>query len=281
MSPSPQKGVATACLLGASLVCGTASDMKIVAHRGASQDAPENTIAAFQLAWHQGTDAIEGDFRLTKDGMIVCMHDETTERTAGISLDVAQSRFAELRKLDVGFWKGSQWAGEKIPSIEEVLGTVPKGKQIFIEIKSGPELVDPLQRAIASSSLVSQQIVVISFNATVISEVKKRLPAVKAYWLIGFKEDKKSGRWKPSLGEILNTLKTIQADGLDSQAHALVDAAFAGAIRAAALALHVWTVDDPVQARYYAKLGVDSITTNRPGWLRAQLDRGEQAEKHP
>lgn len=78
--------------------------MLIVAHRGASKRAPGNTLPAFELAWKQGADAIEGDFRLTKDGHVVCIHDETIKRTAGADLNVAQSTLSELRKLDVGAW---------------------------------------------------------------------------------------------------------------------------------------------------------------------------------
>lgn len=70
----------------------------IVAHRGASHDAPENTLAAFELAWEQGADAIEGDFHLTQDGHIVCLHDKDTKRTAGKKLVVGKSSLEELRK---------------------------------------------------------------------------------------------------------------------------------------------------------------------------------------
>ena len=76
----------------------------LVAHRGASADAPENTIPAFQLAWEQGADAIEGDFHLTADGHIVCIHDEDTQKVAGKKLIVPESTLADLRKLDVGAW---------------------------------------------------------------------------------------------------------------------------------------------------------------------------------
>ena len=72
----------------------------IVAHRGASDDAPENTLEAFHLAWLQNADAIEGDFRLTKDEQIVCIHDEDTSRTCGKKLIVAESTYAELCQLD-------------------------------------------------------------------------------------------------------------------------------------------------------------------------------------
>lgn len=258
-------------LLGTSLASGVCAEVPIVAHRGASHNAPENTLAAFRLGWSQGADAIEGDFRLTKDGRIVCLHDETTKRTAGLDRTVAESTFAELRELEVGSWKDPQWAGEKIPSIEEVLDTVPRGKQVFVEIKSGPELVAPLKQALASSGVAHQQIVVISFQTQVIAEVRKQLPGVRTFWLTGYKQEEKTGLWKPPLPEILSTLKKLRADGLGSQAHDLVDVPFAAAIRDAGFELHVWTVDDPLVARRCAKLGVRSITTNRPGWLRQQL----------
>ena len=86
--------------------------MLIVAHRGASKRAPGNTLPAFELAWKQGADAIEGDFRLTKDGHVVCIHDETIKRTAGADLNVAQSTLSELRKLDVGAWFDPAFKGD-------------------------------------------------------------------------------------------------------------------------------------------------------------------------
>jgi glycerophosphoryl diester phosphodiesterase len=271
MRSSFLKGLAMTALLGASLAPGLPAGVKIVAHRGASQDAPENTLAAFRLAWSQGADAIEGDFRLTKDGRIVCLHDETTKRTANLDCAVADSTFAQLRQLDFGSWKDSRWAREQIPSIEEVLATVPKGKQIFIEIKSGPELVVPLKQALASSSLTPRQVIIISFQSQVITEAKRQLPGIKAFWLTGYKQDKESGVWTPSLPDILRTLNSIRADGLDTQAHDLVDAPFAQTVRKAGFELHVWTVDDPLVARRCVRLGARSITTNRPGWLREQL----------
>ena len=106
----------------------------VIAHRGASHDAPENTLEAFRLAWEQGADAIEGDFRLTADRRIVCIHDATTARTGDRTLRVSRSRFDALRRVDVGAWKGARWRGASIPSLEEVLACVPAGKRLFIEL---------------------------------------------------------------------------------------------------------------------------------------------------
>src|SRR6478752_5983209 len=133
----------TALALSAALPA-TADDrpVEIVGHRGASYDAPENTVASVKLAWEQKADAAEFDVYRTKDGKIVVIHDKDTKRTAGgVNKVVAESTLAELRALDVGKWKGEKYAGERIPTLAEVLATVPAGKKVFIEVKPGPEVV--------------------------------------------------------------------------------------------------------------------------------------------
>jgi glycerophosphoryl diester phosphodiesterase len=243
----------------------------IVAHRGASHDAPENTLAAFKLAWEKGADAIEGDFYLTKDGQIVCIHDETTRRTGSANLRVAHSTLNELRALEVGSWKDSRWKDERIPTLREVLATVPRGKRLLIEIKCGVEIVLPLKKVLMKSRLRRGQVAIIAFSADVIAACKRALPKIPAFWLTSFKKDS-SGAWQPSLASVLQTLGRIRADGLDCKAHEVVDAAFVRQLRKRKLEFHVWTVDDPEVARRFKALGVDSITTNRPAFLREALD---------
>ena len=106
------------------------SRVEIVAHRGASADAPENTLAAIQLAWQQGADAAEIDVRLTVDGQLVAIHDETTLRTGSTDWKVKDHTLAELKTLDVGLWKSQQFVGEQIPTLAEVLDIVPPGKRL-------------------------------------------------------------------------------------------------------------------------------------------------------
>lgn len=243
----------------------------IIAHRGASHDAPENTLAAFNLAWEQGADGIEGDFYLTKDGQIICTHDKDMKRTAGREVKVAEANFQELRKLDVGSWKNAKFAAERMPSLKEVFATVPQGKKIFIEIKCGPEIVPQLKKEVASASLKPEQMIVIAFDAQVIAAVRKEIPAIKAHWLTSYKEDKATGKWSPTLDQVLATLKRIDATGLDTNAHKLIDEPFVKALRDARYEFHCWTVNDPVIARRFIGLGVDSITTDRPAWLRQQI----------
>jgi glycerophosphoryl diester phosphodiesterase len=243
----------------------------IIAHRGASHDAPENTLAAFRLAWEQGADGIETDLHLTKDGKIICIHDGDTKRIAGIEKRVVETPFDELRRLDVGSWKDKRFAGERLPTLEEVLAQVPEGKRFFIEIKCGVEILPHLKRELAATKVRPEQLVIISFNAPVIAAVKKELPGLKAHWLTGYKQDKETKTWSPTHESMLATLKKIGADGLDTNAHETITEAFVKSLREAKYEFHCWTVDDPAVAKRFIKMGVDSITTNRPAWLRERL----------
>jgi len=242
----------------------------LIAHRGAARDAPENTLAAFNLAWQQGADGIEGDFHLTRDGEIVCIHDAVTSRTAGLAREVAEATLAELRELDVGSWKGQRWRGMRIPTLDEVLATVPAGRQIFIEVKCGPAILPALKAALAASGLRSGQATVISFDARVVEETKRLLPRLKALWLTDFESGTKTGV-RPSAKEILETLEKTGADGVGCRSHWVVDQQFMQTLRSAQKEVHIWTVDDVFVAKRYLQLGADSLTSNRAGWLKRQL----------
>jgi glycerophosphoryl diester phosphodiesterase len=233
----------------------------IVAHRGASSVAPENTLPAFELAWELGADAIEGDFRLTADRHIVCIHDADTARTADRNLPVSSSPLSELRKLDVGAWKGEQWRGARIATLAEVLASVPAGKKIFIELKAGPEIVPPLVTAIAASQLAVEQIVVIAFDESVIRRLKASAPGITGCWLSAFRQSE-AGVWTPSRSQVLRTLASCQADGLSSSAE--IPEEFVAAVREAGYIHDVWTVDSLIEARRFAALGSRAITTNYP-----------------
>ena len=245
------------------------ADPVIVAHRGASRDAPENTIPAFKLAWEQSADAIEGDFHLTKDRQIVCIHDNDTKRVAGKKLIVKDSSLEQLRKLDVGAWRGKQWEYTRIPTISEVFATVPNGKKFYVEIKCGVEIIPKLLDEIRSSKLKIEQIVIISFNTKVLREVKKQAPQFKTLWLSGF-EKKKSGKVTPSLETVLKTLKQIHADGFSST-YKTISESFVRRILKEGYEYHVWTVDDLKTARRFKKWGDKSITTNVPHYIKKNL----------
>lgn len=246
-----------------------AAEPLIVAHRGASHDAPENTLPAFKLAWQQGADAIEGDFYRTRDGHIVCIHDQDTKRVAGTKLVVEESTLEELRALDVGAYKGEEFRGTVIPTLGEMLATVPLGKRVYLEVKGDETMVPALLDGVAKSGLKPAQVVVISFNAEVIRVVKNRAPQYTANWLSGFKQAK-SGEVTPTLETVLATLDRIHADGFSSSKD-LIDEAFIAKVKAKGYAYHVWTVDDVDTAKRFVKWGAGSVTTNMPGEMRKGL----------
>jgi glycerophosphoryl diester phosphodiesterase len=258
-------------VLAINLAGGAARAQYIIGHRGASHAAPENTLAAFRLAWRQGADGVEGDFHLSADKKIVCIHDEDTERVAGVKHVVKETRFADLRKLDVGAWKSPRWVGERIPTLEEVLATVPRGKLMFVELKCGPEIVAPLAEILAVATVPARQIIVISFDAETIAECERRMPELKSYWLTSYKQD--DDAWRPTASEVVDTMRRIRSDGLGSKAvPEYFDAQFLDRLRSGGVQdFHVWTVDDPEIARTYRSLGAWSITTNRPRMLRREL----------
>jgi glycerophosphoryl diester phosphodiesterase len=248
----------------------------VIGHRGASREAPENTLASFRLAFEQGADGIEADFRLTADGEIVCLHDDAAARTAGVDLRVAGATWAELQELEVGSWKGEAWRGERIPSLRQVLDLLPAGKCLFIELKSGPEIIPRLAATLAASAVAPGQIRLLAFSAELIRTLKEELPGYRSCWLTDYRW---RGGWHPSQLQVLDTLKSCGADGLASRSRSILDASFVAALRAQSLEIHLWTVDAAAEARRLSDLGVDSIMTNRPGWIGRCLAGREAA--HP
>jgi len=245
--------------------------VEIIGHRGASHDAPENTLASIKLAWEQGADAAEFDVYLSKDGKIVVIHDKDTKRTVGVDKPVVGQTLEELRLLDVGRWKDAKYAGERIPTLIEVLATVPTGKRVFIEVKCGPEIVPELKRDLAKAKLKPEQTAVISFSAPVVAAAKKELPELKAYWIVGIVPNKKKPGKIWTIEELIAKGHEIKADGLDLSADPQITKEFVDKANAAKLPVYVWTVNDADIARKMIAAGVLGVTTDRPGWMREQL----------
>ena len=240
--------------------------VEVIGHRGASSEAPENTLAANRLAFQQSADGIEVDVRLTKDQKLVCMHDKNTLRTAGQELVIKESTLKELKSLDVGLWKGKQWKGETIPTLEEVLEEIPKDKKIFIEIKTGTESIDPLIEDIQKSKVESNCITVISFHQEVVKQVKRSRESLNVNLLIAF-----SGPKEISNEEVLQRLTEFKLDGVGAENHSRLSHTFVTPILEANKKVHVWTVDDIEEAKTYKELGLSSITTNVPQLIRSAL----------
>src|SRR5690554_6490425 len=130
----------------------------IVAHRGASWDAPENTVASALLAWELGADAVEVDVYMAKDNRIMVIHDKDTKRTAAgkKNMVVKSTPSLVLRDLDVGSWKDDSFKGEKIPFLDEIIQTVPENKLLIIEIKDDRSIIPHLKRNVDKSGKKEQ-----------------------------------------------------------------------------------------------------------------------------
>ncbi len=248
--------------------------LDIIGHRGASAEAPENTLAAFRLAWSQGADGIEGDFRLTRDNRIVCIHDRSTGRVADRDLSVAYTDWEILRTLEVGAWKGPQWQGERIPTLSEVMATVPEGKKLFVEVKSGPEILPYLEEEAAQGGLAPDQLIFISFTPELVAALKRRFAKNKSLWIVRFEPRSEAAAAGVSPEAILRVLSSVGADGLDAQAHRTVDADYVDAVRGAGYELHLWSQENPSSLEPFTRLKVDSITCNHPGALKTLLTSG-------
>ena len=255
-------------------LCCDADGVEIIAHRGASADAPENTMSAMKLAWEQGADAIELDLWLSKDGKIVVFHDSDTRRFDGGSNKIAALTWDELQKLDVGSWKSPKYGGERIPRLEPILAGVPKGRRSVLEIKCGPEILPELKRVLEASGRASNELAVITFNYETLKESKKLFPQIEHYYLFGYKKDPKTGRF-PELEPLIAKCIEARADGLDLHYDWPINSEFVERLKRAGLQLIVWTVNDAAIARRMTKAGVAGITTDRPKWLREQLDAAE------
>lgn len=255
-------------------LAGAAGAVDIVAHRGASFDAPENTLAAQKLAWKQKADVVETDIWLTKDGKIIVSHDKNGKRTAGKDVVITESTQAELRQLDAGKWKAPEFAGEKLPTLDEQLALIPAGKRLFVEIKDGPHIVPELVRCIERSKQSPKTVEIISFNYESLKKCRELLPAYKTQYLVGHPAPNAKTppkKRQPTLDEVIAEAKAAKLTGLDLQSTWPLTPADTKKIKDAGLELHVWTVDDPEVAKHWIGLGAISVTTNKPGFLREQL----------
>ena len=239
----------------------------IIAHRGESFDAPENTLASIDLAWKRDADALEIDVQLTNDKKIVVIHDKTTLRTGGKYKRIASNNYDELLKIDVGKFKDTKWKNEKIPLLDEVIDTIPKNKILFVEIKSDERIIKPLQNLIEQKNINPAQFKFIGFNIVTMKLLKETFPEVESYWIV----EGKYYRTKDNLKETILKCKSAGLDGLDVQARKYLNNDVVHAVKNSGLKIYTWTVDDPERAKRLYLDEIDGITTNRAHWLKNRL----------
>ena len=273
----------TTLLMTMALMAGAASAQAAtldgpvlnIGHRGASAYAPEHTFAAYDLALEQGADYIEIDLQMTADGVLVAMHDKTLNRTADAPEGVperycrglvSKKTLEQIKMCDAGSWFGPEYAGEQIPTLEEIFQRYGTGVNYYIETKNpdaAPGMEEELVRLMGEYDLIepaaeSWQVLIQSFSAESlmkIHELEPSLPLIQLYWA--------------------GTSKTIQRDLDAASQYAVgigpykqdVDVALVEAAHERCLAVHPYTVNTVEEMEELIALGVDGMFTNNPDLL--------------
>ena len=197
------------------------------------------------------------------------MHDGSTGRVAGEDLVIKETNSSDLRKLDVGKWKGEQYAGEKIPFLEEALAIVPPGKALLMEIKCALEAL-PVIRDILDASGKRSQVLSISFNLEVVTESKKLMPDLETVLIRSCEKNPETGERIPYGEQLIQTALDANLDGLNLQYHTMTQE-YADMVRAAGLKLWTWTSNDPAVVKRQMELGAERFGTDRRRWMAEQL----------
>ncbi len=235
---------------------------KIIAHRGASADAPENTLESVKLAWKQNTDAVEIDVQLTTDGEIVVFHDADTLRMTGESGLLKDKTWSELRRLTIER-NGIQ---AHIPLLSDILSTIPLDKFLVVELKSGPEIAAPLRRLIDKFQIIPENVQFISLIEASIQQVFMKFSGYETQRVLEFLGE------PPDTDELLRYAEQMPFTGIDLEAGDYLTEGFIKEIHRLNKKIYVWTVDDLSMAQKLAEFGIDGITTNRPEYLHTALE---------
>ena len=235
--------------------------MKIIAHRGASGLAPENTIAAMKLAIEYGCDGIETDLQLTKDGKVVVFHDWSVDRTTDGKGEIKDLTFEELSKLDNGSWFSDEFKGERIPTLEELLKVVPEDLVLNLELKSqafDSRGLEEKVMEILNKKNRKENIIISSFSHRSLQKIRDLDKEIKIGilfegYLIGLKE---------YIGNLNLDIWSVHP----GVSH--VDKELVEVIHEMDLLGYVWTVNDKETAERLKESGVDGIITNYPNLFK-------------
>ncbi|MGJ8634161.1 MAG: glycerophosphodiester phosphodiesterase family protein [Luteolibacter sp.] len=234
----------------------------LIAHRGASDVAPENTVIAVEKAFDLGADAVEIDIWLSRDGHPVVFHDSTTDRITGIKRKIKELTLAEIQRLDGGKWKGKEFSGERIPTLDQVLEVRPDGKVIVIEIKdTDPAIVEALVSSLLRTETDPDSAMIISSDYETLKSAKKTLPEYSAYLLQGY--DIRPYAENPTLEEIMARCEAANLDGISFGRTWPIDGALVKRINDAGMKTYVWTVNSRAEARGLMRAGITGITSDR------------------
>ncbi len=242
----------------------------VIAHRGESSEALENTLSAINLAWARGADGIEIDVHLTMDNQIVVIHNSWTKIISGKKLRIKSLTLEKLKSLDVGRTIGKKYYSERIPTLNEVLLTVPPGKYIFIEIKCGLEIIPHLEQVLKHSPLKTDQIKIIGFGFNKMIEIKKNFAQFEFF----FNRRINTGKLfygKYYWDNLITKLKQSSLDGLNLSYTRSLNIKLVEMFKLNKLKIFIWTVNNPNKALRLISLGVDGFMSDRSRWIRKEV----------
>lgn len=253
--------------------------MKIIGHRGASAHAPENTLAAFALAFEVGADGIEFDVRLARDRVPVVIHDASLRRTTSTEGPVACLSSTELGQLDAGSWFNrrhpararDKFTHARIPTLAEVFEMQTDDKLLYVEMKCGMREMKALADevcALVRSYNLRERVVVKSFTLEAIGEIKRLDPLIPTAALF----ERKLTRPAPSARHIIEQALACEADQLSLQRTLASPRILEEAARRG-LKTVVWTVDDPAWIKRARAHNVHALITNDPALMCAAFSR--------
>jgi glycerophosphoryl diester phosphodiesterase len=235
----------------------------IIGHRGAPGHAPENTMASFRRAVELGATFIETDLRLSHDARFVAMHDATLDRTSNGRGLVRDFTLAQLRELDAGSWYGSEFAGERIPTLEEILDFAREADVVFyLEIKheAGWGVHHGVAAALRAANEPART-VVISFDSSML----RNLRSLDAGVLMGL-------LFENPIANVVEKAQQVGARQICPRAD-LVTAQLLSEAQDAGLQVATWTVNEPSQMDALISMGVNGIMTDYPDRLRDAVNR--------
>ncbi len=241
---------------------------RIIAHRGASVDAPENTFASFQRAIDLGSDGIEFDVRLAKDGVPVVIHDTDLNRTGLRQGLVSEMTSSELSAVDIGSWFNCKFpavekdfSDERIRSLADTLDLLKSfDGTIFIELKCDRDEVQPLVLTVCNlvaATRLSWQVIIKGFNPSIVPLVKMVAPNIRAYSLF----DTSITNMLRRKGIIPELSYQLGADGM-SLHRGLVNKTLMASAEKLGLSVAAWTIDDTKWLQRSIDLGISDIITN-------------------
>ena len=228
------------------------------AHRGASQYAPENTLASFYMGWQMGANGIETDIQCTSDGVPVLFHDDNMKRITGLDCRICDLSYEELRVIDVGSHKGENYRGEHVPTFEEFLHHFAgKGLHLALELKQGgiEDKIAPLIRKYCDP----ERTIVTSFHLDYLAAFRKLMPEMRLGYLSG--------------GESMELLEELKAMGMYQYCPNAVTwtEEWNRVFRDAGFSIRAWGVKDETLMHRMLAMKVDGMTVNFPDKLQEAL----------